>query len=65
METLSNSAEEELLDWRPAWPEPILKAVVVGATTEVPSMERDRVTLPEPVPVTWNRTVYQTLLLML
>lgn len=58
METLVNSTVEPLLTWRPAWPVPMEKVVVVGAITWVPLMERERVTAA-PVPVTWNRTVYQ------
>ncbi len=63
METLSNSTVEPLLAWSPAWPEPMEKVVVVGAITWVPLMERERVTAA-PVPVTWNRTVYQVPALM-
>lgn len=59
METLSNSTVEPLLAWMPAWPEPMSKVVVVGAITWVPLTERDIVTVPDPVPVTCRRIVFQ------
>ena len=59
-----NSTVELLLAWIPAWPDPMLKEVAVGAITWVPLMESDRFTLLLPVPVTWNSTVYQVLALM-
>lgn len=59
METLSNSTVAPLLAWIPAWPEPMSKLAVVGAMTWVPLTERDMVTVPEPVPVTWKSRVAQ------
>ena len=58
METLSNSTVEPLLDWTPACPVLISKAVAVGAMTWVPLTDRERVTGPDPV--TWNWRVFQT-----
>jgi hypothetical protein len=59
MDTLSNSTVAPLLAWIPACPDPMLKVVVAGATTCVPLTERERVTAPDPVPVTWKRMVFQ------
>ena len=63
MEILSYSTVEVLSVWRPAWPDPMAKLAVVGAITWVPLMETAMVAAV-PVPVTWNRTVYQVLALM-
>jgi len=65
METLSNSTVEPLLACTPAWPEPMSKLAVVGAMTWVPLTERDIVTVPDPVPVTWKSKVAQVPLVML